>query len=35
MPPFTSTNSDKHHRFPAELLSHGVWLDSRFLPQLP
>jgi putative transposase len=21
---------DKHHRFPAEIISHGVWLDYRF-----
>jgi putative transposase len=20
----------KHHRFPAEMISHGVWLYSRF-----
>jgi putative transposase len=30
MPPFTSTNSYKHHRFPAEIISHGVWLYFRF-----
>jgi putative transposase len=30
MPPFTSTNSYTHHRFPAEIISHGVWLYYRF-----
>ena len=25
-----STNRDKHHRFPAEISSHGVWLYDRF-----
>jgi putative transposase len=30
MPAFTSTNSYKHHRFPAEIISHGVWLYYRF-----
>jgi putative transposase len=30
MPPFTSTNSYKHHRCPAEIISHGVWLYYRF-----
>ena len=30
MPPFPSTNSYKHHRFPAEIISHGVWLYYRF-----
>jgi putative transposase len=24
------TNSYKHHRFPAEIISHGVWLYFRF-----
>jgi putative transposase len=24
------TNSYKHHRFPAEIISHGVWLYDRF-----
>jgi putative transposase len=24
------TNSYKHHRFPAEIISHGVWLYYRF-----
>ena len=26
----TSTNPYKHHRFPAEIISHGVWLYFRF-----
>jgi putative transposase len=25
-----STNRYKHHRFPAEITSHGVWLYFRF-----
>ena len=25
-----STNSYKHHRVPAEIISHGVWLYFRF-----
>jgi putative transposase len=25
-----STNHYKHHRFPAEIISHGVWLYYRF-----
>ena len=25
-----STNRYKHHRFPAEIISHGVWLYCRF-----
>jgi predicted membrane channel-forming protein YqfA (hemolysin III family) len=24
------TTRDKHHRFPAEIISHAVWLDFRF-----
>ncbi len=24
------TNRYKHHRFPAEIISHGVWLYFRF-----
>jgi len=24
------THPDKHHRFPAEIISHGVWLYCRF-----
>jgi putative transposase len=30
MPPSPSTNPYKHHRFPAEILRHGVWLYFRF-----
>jgi putative transposase len=30
MPPFTSPNSYKHHRCPAERISQGVWLYDRF-----
>jgi putative transposase len=30
MNPSTSTTSYKHHRFPAEIISHGVWLYFRF-----
>jgi putative transposase len=30
MPPSPSTNPYKHHRFPAEIISHGVWLYFRF-----
>jgi putative transposase len=30
MNPATSTNPYKHHRFPAEIISHGVWLYFRF-----
>src|SRR5512132_2895804 len=30
MNPSTSTNPYKHHRFPAEIISHGVWLSRRF-----
>jgi putative transposase len=26
----TSINSYKNHRFPAEIISHGVWLYYRF-----
>jgi len=26
----TSTNLYTHHRFPAEIISHGVWLYFRF-----
>ncbi len=25
-----STNHYKHHRFPAEIISHGVWFYFRF-----
>jgi transposase-like protein len=24
------TNRDSHHRFPAEIIRHGVWLSRRF-----
>ena len=24
------TDRDKHQRFPAEIISHGVWLYDRF-----
>jgi putative transposase len=30
MNPSTSPNPYKHHRFPAEIISHGVWLYFRF-----
>jgi putative transposase len=30
MDTFALSNSYKHHRFPAELISHGVWLYYRF-----
>jgi putative transposase len=30
MPPSTSTNPYTHHWFPAEIISHGVWLYFRF-----
>jgi transposase-like protein len=29
MPP-TTPERDKNHRFPAEIISHGVWLPYRF-----
>jgi putative transposase len=29
MPPPATSERYKHHRFPAEILSHGVWLYSR------
>jgi transposase-like protein len=25
----TSPSRDKNHRFPAEIISHGVWLSDR------
>ena len=25
-----SDNRDKNHRFPAEIISHGIWLYYRF-----
>ena len=30
MPTPASTNRYKHHRFPAEITSHAVWLYFRF-----
>jgi putative transposase len=30
MPTAAPTHSYKHHRFPAEIMSHGVWLYFRF-----
>jgi putative transposase len=30
MPTSTPTTPYKHHRFPAEIISHGVWLYFRF-----
>ena len=30
MHPFTPTDPYNHHRFPAEIISHGVWLYCRF-----
>ena len=30
MTPSASTNPYKHHRFPGEIISHGVWLYFRF-----
>ena len=30
MTPPTDTARDKNHRFPGEIISHGVWLSSRF-----
>ena len=29
----TSTNLYTHHRFPAEIISHGVWLYFRCAPR--
>ena len=29
-PPATTPARYKHHRFPAEIISHGVWLYDRF-----
>src|SRR5215475_3273985 len=28
--PPADTERDKHHRFPGDIISHGVWLSSRF-----
>ena len=30
MTPPANTERYKHHRFPAEIISHGVWLYYRF-----
>jgi putative transposase len=30
MTPPADTTRDKNHRFPGEIISHGVWLYSRF-----
>jgi putative transposase len=30
MTPPTDTARDKNHRFPGDIISHGVWLSSRF-----
>jgi putative transposase len=30
MTPPTNTERYKHHRFPGEIISHGVWLYYRF-----
>src|SRR6266704_4283613 len=30
MTPSATPDRDKHHRFPAEIISHGVWLYYRF-----
>jgi hypothetical protein len=30
MPPFASPNSYTHHRFSAEIITHGMWLNYRF-----
>jgi putative transposase len=30
MTPPTNSERYKHHRFPAEIISHGVWLYYRF-----
>jgi putative transposase len=30
MTPPADPARDKHHRFPGEIISHGVWLSSRF-----
>jgi transposase-like protein len=31
----TNTERSKHHRFPAEIMSHGVWLYDRFPLERP
>jgi transposase-like protein len=30
MTPPVDTGCDKNHRFPGEIISHGVWLYYRF-----
>ena len=30
MTPPAHTERDKHHRFPGDIISHGVWLYDRF-----
>ena len=30
MTPPLNPERDKHHRFPGEIISHGVWLSYRF-----
>src|SRR5215467_8381422 len=30
MTPPADTERDQHHRFPGDIISHGVWLSSRF-----
>jgi putative transposase len=30
MTPPADTERDKNHRFPGAIISHGVWLSSRF-----
>jgi hypothetical protein len=30
MTPPACTERDNNHRLPGEMISHGVWLDSRF-----
>jgi putative transposase len=30
MTPPADPARDKHHRFPSEIISHGVWLSYRF-----
>jgi len=29
MTPPAHTEHDTHHRFPGEIISHGIWLSSR------
>jgi putative transposase len=30
MPPPATSERDNHHRFPGEMIRHGVWLSARF-----